>query len=292
MSFREDLSAASDWAASYLERVGTLPVAPDVSPGDVRARLPESPPEQGEPFAHLLRDLDELIVPALAQWNHPRFFAWFANTGSEPGILAELLIATLNVNAFTWLSSPAATELEVTMMDWLAQLLGLPRSWHGHLEDTASTATIAAVAAARTRHPGGVVYASEQANFSVEKAARLVGLEYRTVPVDDEYRMRPDFPLADATAVVATVGTTGTTSVDPVPELARRCADAGVWLHIDAAYAGAAAICPELRWCLDGCDQADSIVVNPHKWLFTPIDCSTMWTRRPEAFYSAFAAER
>ncbi|NUR75678.1 MAG: amino acid decarboxylase, partial [Thermoleophilia bacterium] len=194
-----------------------------------------------------------------------------------------------NVNAFTWASSPAATELEVTVMEWLAQLLGLPRTWHGHIEDTASTATIAALAAARTRRPGGVVYASEQANFSVEKAARLVGLEYRKVDVDDAFRMRPDFPLEDATAVVATVGTTGTTSVDPVPALADRCEEAGVWLHVDAAYAGSAAVCPEFRWCLDGCDRADSIVVNPHKWLFTPMDCSTLWTRRPEAFHEAFA---
>ena len=260
-----------------------------VQPGDVRAKLPDTPPELGEPFAAMLRDLDDLIVPGLTHWNHPRFFAWFANTGSEPGVLAELLIAALNVNAFTWLSSPAATELEVTVMDWLAQLLGLPRGWHGHIEDTASTATVAALAAARTRRPGGVVIASEQANFSVEKAARLVGLEYRKAPVDDVFRMLPDLDLDGATAVVATVGTTATTSVDPVPELARRCSDAGVWLHVDAAYAGSAAVCPELRWCLDGVDQADSVVVNPHKWLFTPLDCSALWTRRPEAFHEAFS---
>jgi aromatic-L-amino-acid decarboxylase len=178
------------------------------------------------------------------------------------------------------------------VLDWLAQLLGLPQGWHGHIEDSASTSTIAALAAARTVRPGGVVYASEQANFSVEKAARLVGLEFRTVEVDGAFRMRPDFPLDDATAVVATVGTTGTTSVDPVPELARRCEEAGVWLHVDAAYAGSAAVCPELRWCLDGVEHADSIVVNPHKWLFTQMDCSTLWTRKPEAFYEAFAAER
>jgi aromatic-L-amino-acid decarboxylase len=237
----------------------------------------------------MLRDLDELILPGLTHWNHPRFFAWIANTGSEPGILAELLIASLNVNAMTWLSCPAATELELTVMEWLAQLLGLPRGWHGHIEDTASTSMIAALAAARTLKPGGVVYASEQANFSIERAARLVGLEFEKVEVDDEFRMRTDFPLDDATAVVATVGTTGTTSVDPVPELARRCEEAGVWLHVDAAYAGSAAVCPEFRWCLDGCDRADSIVVNPHKWLFTPVDCSALWTRRPDAFHEAFA---
>jgi aromatic-L-amino-acid decarboxylase len=289
VSFRDDLDRAADWADAFLQNVGDLPVAANVQPGEVRAQLPDAPPEQGEPFEAMLRDLDEVIVPGLTQWNHPRFFAWFANTGSEPGVLAELLIATLNVNAFTWASSPAATELEVTVMDWLAQLLGLPRGWHGHIEDTASTATVAALAAARTRRPGGVVDAAEQANFSNEKAARLVGLEYRKVEVDDAFRMRADFPLDDATAVIASVGTTGTTSVDPVPELARRCEEADVWLHVDAAYAGSAAVCPELRWCMDGVELADSVVVNPHKWLFTPMDCSALWTRRPEAFHEAFA---
>jgi aromatic-L-amino-acid decarboxylase len=288
-AFRDDLELAADWVHDYLGRVGGLPVQADVEPGAVRARLPESPPEHGEPFTELLADLDELILPGLTHWNHPRFFAWFANTGSQPGILAELLIAALNVNAMTWLSSPAATELESTVMDWLAQLLGLPRSWHGHIEDTASTATIAALAAARAVKPGGVVYASAEANFSVAKAARLVGLEFRTVPVDHAFRMRLDVPLDDATAVVATVGTTATTSVDPVRELAARCAEVDAWLHVDAAYAGSAAVCPELRWCLDACELADSLVVNPHKWLFTPMDCSTFWTRRPEALHEAFA---
>ena len=287
--FGEDLARASAWVEDYLARVDELPVAASVAPGELRARLPAEPPEQPETFEAMLSDLDELVLPALTHWNHPRFFAWIANTGSEPGILAELLIAALNVNGMTWLSSPAATELELTVMDWLAQLLGLPRGWHGHLEDTASTSMIAALAAARTLRPGGVVYASEQANFSVERAARLVGLDFRKVEVDDAFRMRTDFPLDDATAVVATVGTTSTTSVDPVPELARRCEEARVWLHVDAAYAGAAAVCPELRWCLDGCERADSIVVNPHKWLFTPMDCSALWTRRPEVFHETFA---
>jgi aromatic-L-amino-acid/L-tryptophan decarboxylase len=287
--FRDDLDLAADWAASYLEGARELPVVSEVAPGDVRAQLPSAPPEAAESFAAVLADVDRVLMPGITHWNHPRFFAWFANTGSEPGVLGELLTAALNVNAMTWLSSPAGTELELTVLDWLAQLLGLPRGWHGHIEDTASTSTVAALAAARTLRPGGVVYASEQANFSVEKSARLVGLEFRKVEVDDEFRMRADFQLDDATAVVATVGTTGTTSVDPVPELARRCEEAGVWLHVDAAYAGSAAICPELRWCLDGCDRADSVVVNPHKWLFTPMDCSTLWTRRPEVFHEAFA---
>ena len=290
MSFRDDLDLAADWADAYLKRVGDLPVAARLQPGAVRAQLPDAAPEHGETFAAMLRDLDEIVVPGLTHWNHPRFYAWFANTGSEPGILAELLIATLNVNAMTWLASPAATELELVVSNWLAQLLGLPSGLHGHIEDTASTSTIAALAAARSLRPGGVVYASEQSNFTVEKAARLVGLPYQAVAVDDDFRMRADFPLDDAAAVVATVGTTGTTSVDPVVELAQQCAEAGVWLHVDAAYAGSAAVCPELRWCLEGCELADSIVVNPHKWLFTPLDCSVLWTRRPDVLHATFAS--
>ena len=229
-------------------------------------------------------------MPGLTLWNHPRFFAYFANTGSAPGVLAELLTAALNVNAMAWATSPAATELEQVTMDWLAQLLGLPAGLHGHIEDSASTSTLAALAAARTLRPDGAVYASEQAHFSVEKAARILGMSFRTVPVDAEFRMIPDPDLEGAAALVATVGTTSSTSVDPVPALAERCRAAGAWLHVDAAYAGSAAVCPELRWCLDGVEHADSIVVNPHKWLFTPMDCSALWTRRPEALRAAFTA--
>ncbi len=291
MTFREDLDAASDWVAAYIESSGERPVVAGVKPGEVRSKLPASPPEKAEPFSDVLRDLDEVIVPGLTLWNHPRFFAYFANTGSEPGILAELLTAALNVNAMAWITSPAATELEQVVLDWLAQLLGLPAGLHGHIEDTASTSTLAALAAARALRPGGAVYASEQAHFSIEKAARILGLELRLVPVDDEFRMLPDFELdANAAAVVATAGTTSTTSVDPTRAIAERCAESGAWLHLDAAYAGSAAVCPEFRWCLDGAELADSIVVNPHKWLFTPMDCSTLWTRRPEAFRAAFAA--
>ncbi|MGH3033511.1 MAG: pyridoxal phosphate-dependent decarboxylase family protein [Gaiellaceae bacterium] len=296
MSFREDGAAALEWVARYLEGVRELPVLSQVKPGAIRAALPVSPPERAEPFAEVLRDLDRVLIPGITHWNHPRFFAYFAISGSEPGILAELISAALNVNAMVWRTSPAATELEEVALDWLRQLLGLPDGLHGHIEDTASTATIAALAAARELAPGGVVLASEQANFSVEKAARLLGLEYRTVPVDREFRLRAD-TLAEelargpVTAVVATVGTTSTTSVDPVPEIAGLCADRGVWLHVDAAYAGAAAVCEEHRWALAGCERADSLVVNPHKWLFTPVDCSALWTRRPEALHSAFAAE-
>jgi aromatic-L-amino-acid/L-tryptophan decarboxylase len=292
--FRRDAAAAVEWVAGYLERVRDLPVAARVAPGEVRAQLPAAPPDRGEPFAEVLQDLDDVLLPGITHWNHPGFLAYFANTGSEAGILAELLVAALNVNAMLWSTSPAATELEELAVDWLRQLLGLPDGFHGHIEDTASTATVAALAAAREVRPGGAVLASEQANFSVEKAARLVGLPFKALPVDDAFRLRPDAVAAEldsATAVVATVGTTSTTSVDPVPELADLCRPAGAWLHVDAAYAGSAAVCEELRWALDGAERADSIVVNPHKWLVTPMDCSCVWTRRPEAFFRAFSAD-
>jgi aromatic-L-amino-acid/L-tryptophan decarboxylase len=290
VSFRDDGAAALDWAARYLDGVAELPVLPRVEPGDIRARLPVAPPEQPESFADVLRDLDEIIVPGLTHWQSPRFFAYFAVSASEPGILAELLAATLNSVAFIWRTSPASTELEALTLDWTAQLLGLPKDWHGHIEDTASVSTIAALAAAREATGGRVVVCSEEAHSSVERAARLLGLETRKVPVDDAFRMRVDAAdLTNAAAVVATVGTTSTTSVDPVPALADVCADRGVWLHVDAAYAGSAWVCPELRWSREGVDRADSVVVNAYKWLFTPMDCSLVWTRRPEAFRAAFS---
>jgi len=290
VSFRDDGAAALDWAARYLDRVGDFPVLAQVEPGDIRSRLPTSPPEQPESFADVLRDLDEIIVPGLTHWQSPRFFAYFAVSASEPGILAELLAATLNSVAFIWRTSPASTELEALTLDWASQLLGLPRDWHGHIEDTASVSTIAALAAAREATGGHVVVCSEEAHSSVERAARLLGLETRKVPVDEAFRMRAELAdLTDAAAVVATVGTTSTTSVDPVPALADACAERGVWLHVDAAYAGSAWVCPELRWSEQGVDRADSVVVNAHKWLFTPMDCSLLWTRRPEALRAAFS---
>jgi aromatic-L-amino-acid decarboxylase len=290
MTFREDGAAALEWAARYLEGVGDFPVLAQVEPGDIRSRLPTAPPERGEPFAAVLRDLDEILLPGITHWQSPRFFAYFANSAAEPGILAELLAATLNSVAFIWRTSPASTELEAHTLDWTAQLLGLPSDWHGHIEDTASVSTIAALAAAREANGGRVVVCSEEAHSSVERAARLLGLETRRVPLDDEFRLDPAaLDLTDAVALVATVGTTSTTAVDPVPTLAAACEAAGVWLHVDAAYAGSAWVCPELRWSQAGVERADSLVVNAHKWLFTPMDCSLLWTRKPEALRAAFS---
>jgi aromatic-L-amino-acid decarboxylase len=289
VSFREDGYAAVDWAADYLDRVGELPVLAQVAPGELSARLPLAPPEEGEPFANILRDLDELLVPALTNWQHPRFFAYFAVTASEPGILAELLAATMNQVAILWRASPASTELELRTVDWVRQLLGLPDGWHGHIEDTASTSTLAALIAARHVTGRNVVVCSEHAHSSVEKGARMLGMELRKVPVDDELRMRPDVALDDVAAVVATVGTTSFASVDPVRALADRAHAAGAWLHVDAAYAGSAWILEEERWSQDGVELADSLVVNPHKWLMLPMDCSLLWTARPDEFRQAFS---
>jgi aromatic-L-amino-acid decarboxylase len=287
--FRADGYAAVDWAADYLERVGELPVLAQVAPGELSGRLPASAPEQGEPFANVLRDMDDLIVPALTNWQHPRFFAYFAVTSSEPGILAELLSATVNQVALHWRASPASTELEIRAVDWVRQLLGLPDGWHGHIEDTASTSTLAALIAARHVTGRNVVVCSEHAHSSVEKAARMLGMELRKAPVDAELRMRADVDLSDVAAVVATVGTTSFASVDPVRELAARAREAGTWLHADAAYAGSAWVCEEQRWSQDGVELADSLVVNAHKWLLTPMDCSLLWTSRPEEFRTAFS---
>jgi aromatic-L-amino-acid/L-tryptophan decarboxylase len=290
MSFREDGAAAVDWAARYLERVGELPVLAQVKPGDIRAQLPPAPPDEPEPFSAILRDLDEVLVPGMTHWQHPRYFAYFSVTGSQPGILAELIAATLNQVAILWRTTPASTELEAHMLDWAAQLLGLPSGWHGHIEDSASTSTLAALIAAREATGRRVIVCSEHAHSSVDKAARMLGMELRKVPTDAEFRMRADaLELDDAAAVVATVGTTSTTSVDPVPAIADACDQAGAWLHVDAAYAGSAMVCPELRWAFNGVERADSLVVNAHKWMFTPMDCSLLWTSRPDDFRAAFS---
>src|SRR5437588_10790188 len=290
MDFREDGAAALEWTARYLERVGELPVLAQVRPGELSAQLPVAAPEQPEQFADVLRDLDELLLPALTNWQSPRFFSYFAVTSSEPAILAELLAATLNQVALVWRASPASTELELRVADWVRQLLGLPEGWHGHIEDTASTSTLAAFVAARHVTGRNVVVCSEHAHSSVEKDARMLGMELRKVPVDGELRMRVDgYELDDVAAVVATVGTTSFASVDPVRELAERAHAAGAWVHVDAAYAGSSWILDEQRWSQDGVELADSLVVNPHKWMLVPVDCSLLWTSRPEEFREAFS---
>ena len=306
-----------DWIAGYLARPEEYPVLAQVEPGQLRSQLPASPPALGEPMAAILEDFERLIVPAVTHWNHPSFFAYFATSASAPGILGEMLSAAFDAKAMLWRTSPASTELEEVALDWLRQLMGLPAEFGGVIYDTASVATMHAVAAARealnlrVREEGMSgradlpllrLYASEQSHSSVEKALIALGLGQRSlvkVPADAEFRM-------DAAAlarlidedrrggrlpfcVVATVGTTSTTSIDPVPAIADVCEREGLWLHVDAAYAGSAAVVPELRHVLDGCERADSLVTNPHKWLFTPFDLSALYCRRLDVLRRAFA---
>jgi len=289
--FREDGALALEWVASYLERAGELPVLSQVEPGAIRAALPGAAPDDPEPFSAVVDDLDSILLPGITHWQSPRFFAYFATTGSEPGVLAELLVAGLNQVGILWRTSPALQELEEVTVDWLRQLVGLPAEFRGHIEDTASTGVLAAAIVARSLTPDRrVLVCSEHAHSVGEKAARLLGLELRKVPTDDVYRMRPDLMREhDACLVLATIGTTGMASLDPVPEIAERCAAAGTWLHVDAAYAGSAAILPELHGLFAGWERADSIGVNPHKWLGVPMDCSVLWTRRQEEFRAAFS---
>jgi aromatic-L-amino-acid/L-tryptophan decarboxylase len=286
-----DGAAALRWAADYLERVRELPVLAQVSPGEIRAALPPRAPDAPEPFGAVLADLERVLLPGVTHWQHPRYFAYFATSASEAAILAELLAATLNSVAILWRTAPAATELEGVVLDWVADLLGLPTGWHGHIEDSASTSTLTAIIAARAATGRELVLCSEQAHSSVAKAARMLGMELETVPCDGELRMRPDrlARLGDAAVLVATVGTTATTAVDPVAQLAPLCAQAGTWLHVDAAYAGAAMVCPEFRWAFAGVQHADSLVVNAHKWMLTPVDCSLLWSRLPQDLRAAFS---
>jgi len=316
--FRRHGYAAIDRIADYLAEPGQWPVLPDVRPGDLVARLPASPPETGEPMEAMLRDFDELILPHTTHWNHPGFMAYFAITGSGPGILGELLAAGVNINAMLWRTGPAATELEQVTLDWLRQLLGLPEGLDGTINDTASSSTLYALAAARELQsdlkireaglPGRSdvprlrIYCSREAHSSVDKAALTLGLGLagiRHIDTDEQHAMDPA-ALAEAIAedrrngirplaVVATVGTTSTTAIDPVPAILEVCRREGIWLHVDASYAGSAAMLPEMRWILDGCGDADSLVVNPHKWLMVPVDCSVLYTRRPDLLKRAFS---
>jgi len=316
-AFRHHAHDVADWIADYLSGSERYPVLARLRPGDIRASLPATAPETGEPFEAIFADFERLLVPGLTHWNHPGFFAYFAITASAPGVLAEFLSAALNQQAMLWRTSPAATELEEVALGWLRRLLGLPDEFEGVIYDTASISSLHALAAARERAVPGVreaglsgradvpalrVYCSEHAHSSIDKAVILLGLGHRAlrkIPADAQYRMRPD-ALAAAIAedraagllpiaVVATVGTTSSTSVDPVPAIAEICDQKKLWLHVDAAYAGVAAMVPGFERTLEGCDRADSLVVNPHKWLFTPFDLSAFYSKRMDVVRAAFS---
>ncbi|HET6205050.1 MAG TPA: pyridoxal-dependent decarboxylase [Planctomycetota bacterium] len=315
--FRRHGRRVVEWIADYLENAERHPVLSRLRPGDLRRALPEEAPAKGEDLGAILDDFERLVVPAATHWNHPAFFGYFATSAPAPGVIGEMLCAALNQQAMLWRTSPAATELEEVALGWLRRLIGLPEGFEGVIYDTASIGTLHALAAAReasgldVRRRGMAgradlprlrVYASEEAHSSVDKAAILLGLgqeSLRKVPTDDAFRMRADL-LAEAIeedraagwrplAIVATVGTTSTTSVDPVPAIAAIGERERLWLHVDAAYAGAAGAVPEWRGMLEGCDRADSLVLNPHKWLFVPFDCSALYCRRMDAVRAAFS---
>ncbi len=309
--FRRAGHEAVEWIARYLEDPRRYPVLPPVAPGALVDALPPSAPDAGESFEAILRDFDRLIVPAVTHWNHPGFLAYFGCTGSTPAVLGEMLAAALNTNGLHWKTSPAVAELEQVALDWLRQWIGLPAGWFGIVYDTASTTSLHAIVCARElvdpearangSRPDLVLYTSEQAHSSIEKGAIAVGIgqkHVRKVPTDAEFRMRPEVLRGlieqDRAAglrpfcVVATVGTTSTTSVDPVAAIAEIAEQHGLWLHVDAAYAGAAAILPEHAHILAGVERAHSLVVNAHKWLLTPIDLSAFYTRRPDILRRAF----
>jgi aromatic-L-amino-acid/L-tryptophan decarboxylase len=305
--FRRHAHELVDWMADYLRDVGELPVTPPVAPGDVRRSLSPVPPEEGEAFERLFEDFRRVIVPGMVHWNHPGWFAYFPSNHSPPSILAEMLTATLGAQCMSWATSPAATELEQQVMEWLRLMTGLPEGYTGVIQDTASTATLVALLSARERAGGAgphlTVYTSSEAHSSVGKGARLAGFaadRVRYIPVDEQFAMIPaelERALAADRAeglvpacVVATVGTTSSTAIDPLPEVAELCRRFGAWLHVDAAYAGSAAIVPELQPLFRGIEAADSLVFNPHKWLLTNFDCSAYFVRDVELLLRTFRA--
>lgn len=303
-----------DWIATYLQSSDRYPVLSQLRPGDIRDALPASAPARGEPFDDIVSDFERVILPGVTHWNHPGFFAYFAISSSGPGVLAEFLSAALNQQAMLWRTSPAATELEEVTLGWLRELMGLPASFEGVIYDTASISSLHALAAGRElavpdvgmrglhESPPLRVYCSDQTHNSIDKAIRLLGLGQEAiarVATDAEFRMRPEALSAAIRAdraagrvpmaVVATVGSTSATAIDPVSAIADVCQAERVWLHVDAAYGGAAAMVPGREWIFDGVARADSMVVNPHKWLFTPFDLSALYTRRMDVLRRTFA---
>ncbi|MBV8811666.1 MAG: aminotransferase class V-fold PLP-dependent enzyme [Acidobacteriaceae bacterium] len=315
MSPEEFLEAAqshSAWIAHYFEKVRDFPVLPAIAPGELAAKLPQSAPETGESIENIFSDFRSVIFPGLTLWNHPRFFAWFSVSSTQPAILADFLAATLNVNAMLWKSSPAATELEQVTLSWLRQWLELDDSFFGIIYDTASTAVLHAIGAAREyvdpecrtkgARPGLIVYVCEHTHSSSEKAAIALGFgqeNVRKIPVDAQFRMRADVLEQTIQAdlgegkrpccIVASVGSTSTSAIDPVQAIADIAERYNIWLHVDAAYGGSAAVVPEMRQILEGAARAHSLMLNPHKWLYVSIDCSVLYTRYPEILRRAFA---
>jgi aromatic-L-amino-acid decarboxylase len=312
--FRKHAHELVEWMAGYMENVQKYPVKSSVVPGEIFSKLPDNPPAQGESFDSLMRDFEKIILPGITHWQSPNFFAYFPANTSPPSILAEMLIATLGTQCMIWETSPAAAELEEKMMIWLRDMIGLPSGFEGVIQDSASTATLAAILTAREKasnyslnyegveHAGTFkVYCSEQTHSSVEKAVKICGIGSKNlvkVSVKEDFSMDPE-KLKEAIihdkengqipcCVVATIGTTGTTAVDPLRAIGEICRDNDIWLHIDAAMAGTALILPEFKWMLDGREYIDSFVFNPHKWMFTNFDCSAYFVKDAGALIKTF----
>ncbi len=312
--FREWAHRLADRMADYYENIEDYPVKSKAKPGEIMAKLPLSPPSAGEPMADIMSDFEHIIMPGITHWQSPNFFAYFPANGSYPSILAEMLTASLGAQCMVWDTSPAAAELEEMMMNWIKTMTGLPAGWHGVIQDTASTSTLAAILSARERISGYTinengfdgnnklrVYCSTETHSSAEKAVKIAGLGRKNlvkIATDSQYRMDASLlrkAIADdVTAgftplcVIATLGTTGCTSVDPLGEIAAVCTETGTWLHVDAAYGGTALLLPEYRWMIDGIELADSFVFNPHKWMFTNFDCSAYFVKDREALIRTF----
>jgi aromatic-L-amino-acid decarboxylase len=313
--FRTYAHELVDWMADYLQEVEHFPVRSTVAPGDIIGRIPLHPPSGGEPFGTIFADFRNTIVPGMTHWQHPSFFAYFPANNSPPSILAEMLTATMGAQCMSWATSPAATELEERMMQWLGEMTGLPPSFTGVIQDTASTATLCAILTARerktefrvnaegfSRERRFTVYASTETHSSIERAVKIAGLgaaALRKLPVDERFAMVPeeleraiarDLALGfEPLCAVATIGTTGSTAIDPLKRLGEICSRHGIWLHVDAAYAGTALLLPEKRWMIEGIEFADSFVFNPHKWMFTNFDCSAYFARDAESLVRTFA---
>jgi aromatic-L-amino-acid decarboxylase len=315
--FRKSGYQLVDWITDYLRDIEKYPPLSQVNPGEILKRIPSSPPKNGEKIENVLGDVDKILMDGITHWNHPGFMAYFNSTSSGPGILAELLTAGLGINGMLWKTSPAFTELERAMMNWFRKMIGLPDNYRGIIYDTASTSSMHAIASAREQLNLGFrekgmagrsdvpklrMYCSEHAHSSIEKGAITLGIGLegvKKIPVNEKFEMIPG-KLAEAIKqdiknglkpffVVATVGTTSSTSVDPVEEIASICEKYNLWLHVDAAYAGVTALIPEMKWITKGWERVDSIVINPHKWMFTPMDLSVYFTRKPEILKQAFS---
>jgi len=311
--FRKHGHELIEWMASYFENIETMPVKPDVQPGDIKAQLPTNPPIDGEPFGGMMDDFQNIILPGITHWQHPGWHAYFTANNSFPSILAEMLTATLGAQCMSWQTSPAATELEELVMTWLRTMTGLPENFTGVIQDTASTATLVSLLTAREKttnfsvnnsgfkNQKFTIYCSIEAHSSIERAVKIAGFgkdNLRKIEVDEDFALKPSLLEAaieqdknrgyTPLAVVAAIGTTGSTAVDPLKAIGIICQKHHLWLHVDAAWAGTALLLPEMRWMIEGIENVDTLVFNPHKWMFTNFDCSAYFVKDKAALIQTF----